>query len=94
MSSIALEDADLRVAQIRHQGISLGEKYRTFVIFNACEVGATGEVLGDVGGWAEAFAYRRFGGFLAPLWAVFDGHAKVAMERFLEAVLVLGLPIG
>jgi len=86
LSSIALEDRDLRVAQIRSHDVVLGEKHNTFVILNACEVGATGDVLGDVGGWAEAFAYRDFGGFLAPLWAVFDGHARLATERFLAAV--------
>jgi hypothetical protein len=85
-SSIAFEDGDVRVAQVRSQEVVLGEKYKTFVILNACEVGATGDVLGDVGGWAEAFAYRDFSGFLAPLWGVFDGHARLAMEHFLAAV--------
>lgn len=93
-SSIAFEDADLLVTEIRRQDVVLGERYKTFVIFNACEVGATGDVLGEVGGWAEAFAYRDFSGFLAPLWAVFDGHARQAMEAFLDAVLVQKQRIG
>jgi hypothetical protein len=93
-STIAFEDADVRVAQIRRQEVVLGAKYKTFIILNACEVGATGDVLGAVGGWAEAFAYRDFSGFLAPLWAVFDGHAKIAMEAFLDAVLDKKQPVG
>jgi hypothetical protein len=93
-SHIAFEDDDITIAQIRRQETRLGENHRTFVILNACEVGAAGDVLGEVGGWAEAFAYRNFSGFIAPLWAVFDDHAKLAMESFFEAVLVHGAPVG
>jgi hypothetical protein len=51
------------------------------VFFNACEVGATGSVFGEVGGWADAFLERRFGGFIAPLWAVEEeDSAQVAAE--------------
>jgi hypothetical protein len=93
-SSLAFEDGDVRVAEIRSQDVVLGEHHKTFVILNACDVGATGDVLGSVGGWAEAFAHRDFGGFLAPLWAIFDGPARLAMERFLDAVLTQDKRIG
>jgi hypothetical protein len=93
-SSLAFEDGDVRVAEIRSQDVVLGENHKTFVILNACDVGATGDVLGSVGGWAEAFAHRDFGGFLAPLWAIFDGPARLAMERFLDAVLMQDKRIG
>jgi hypothetical protein len=93
-SRIACEDGDVTIAQVRRQDTVLGERHATFVVFNACEAGATGEVLGEVGGWAEAFAYREFSGFVAPLWAVFDDHAWVAMERFFVAVLEDGRPVG
>lgn len=93
-SSLAFEDGDIRVAEIRSQDVVLGENHKTFVILNACDVGATGDVLGSVGGWAEAFAHRDFGGFLAPLWAIFDGPARLAMEHFLDAVFTQGKRIG
>ena len=44
----------------------LGEINRPLVIFNACEVGATGSVLGTVGGWAEAFLHGRFAALSRP----------------------------
>ncbi len=86
-STLSLEDGDLTVHDVRRQEVSLGERYGTLVILNACELGATGDVLGTMGGWAEAFAYRRFGGVVAPLWAVDDGHAGNAIVTFLELVL-------
>jgi hypothetical protein len=93
-SHLACEDGDVSIAQVRRQETSLGESYQTFVILSACEAGAAGDVLGEVGGWAEAFTYRNFSGFVAPLWAVFDEHAKVAMESFFDAVLVHGKSVG
>jgi len=93
-SIVACEDDDVSVSQVRRQETRLGERYGTFVILNACDTGAAGSVLGDVGGWGEAFAYRRFGGFIAPLWAVFDDHAKLAIEALLEGLLVRKQPVG
>jgi hypothetical protein len=93
-SHLACEDDDVSIAQVRRQETRLGESYRTFVFLNACEVGAGGDALGAVGGWAEAFAYRNFSGFVAPLWAVADDHARLVMESFFEAVLVHGKPVG
>lgn len=93
-SHLACEDGNVGIHQVRRQETRLGEKYQTFVILNACELGATGDVLDEVGGWAEAFAYCNFSGFIAPLWAVFDDHAKLAMESFFEAIFLHGKPVG
>jgi hypothetical protein len=89
-SRILLEDGPLTVVEVGNQRVRLGARHRTLVIFNACEVGSTGGVLGAVGGWAEAFSRRRFGGFLAPLWPVFDEDAAVVVDEVLEAVLGRG----
>jgi hypothetical protein len=86
-SSILLEDGTLSVSEVSNQRVKLGEKCHTLVIFNACEVGRTGAVLGTVGGWAEAFTRRKFGGFLAPLWAVEDKDAAQVISELLGAVL-------
>jgi hypothetical protein len=93
-SHLACEDGDVTIAQVRRQETVLGKKYGTFVILNACEIGAAGDVLGEVGGWAEALAYCDFSGFIAPLWAVFDEHARLAMESFFEAIFLQGKPVG
>jgi hypothetical protein len=87
-SLIHLEDGTLSVTEVSNQRVKLGEKCRTLVIFNACEIGATGSVLGMVGGWAEAFIRRKFSGFIAPLWAVIDKDAAVVISELLEAVWV------
>jgi hypothetical protein len=60
----------------------LGEHYRTLVVMNAREAGATGTVLGSIGGWAEAFMNRRCGDFVAPLWALFDSDAHRVISEF------------
>ena len=65
----------------------LGEINGPLVIFNACEVGATGSVLGTVGGWAEAFLRREFRGFIAPLWPVDDIDASTIMGELFAAVI-------
>ncbi len=86
-SILALDDGDVMVHDVRRQETMLGEKFGTLLILNACEVGATGDVQGTIGGWAEAFAYRRFGGVIAPLWAVDDEHARNAVVTLLGLVL-------
>jgi hypothetical protein len=93
-SHLACEDGDVSIAQVRRHETRLGESYGTFVVLNACQVGAAGDVLGEVGGWAEAFAYCNFSGFVAPLWAVFDGHAKLAMTDLFDAILMQGKSVG
>ena len=63
------------------------------VFFNACEVGATATALGAVGGWAEAFAQRKFRAFIAPLWAVEEDAASTVTEELMRAILIDGQPI-
>ena len=93
-SAISLEDGDLAAAEVERPEVRLGRNCRTLVFFNACEIGATGAVFGEVGGWADAFLGRQFGGFIAPLWAVDDEDAGVVASELLDSVLTHGHPIG
>jgi len=86
-SSIKLEqNRTLAAGEIDETGVKLGKACRTLVFFNACEVGSTGNVLGEVGGWADAFLGCRFGGFIAPLWSVEDEDAGVVAQELLDGV--------
>ena len=93
-SRIVLEDGDLSVNEVGNASVKLGEKDRTLVVFNACEVGAVGSVLSMVGGWAEAFTRRKFSGFLAPLWPVDDDAAVTVISELLDAVWTGKQPVG
>jgi CHAT domain len=93
-SHIVLEDGKLSVNEVGSSDVKLGEKDRPLVIFNACEVGAVGSVLGMVGGWAEAFTRRKFGGFFAPLWPVADDDAATVISELVKAVWVDNRPVG
>jgi hypothetical protein len=74
--------------------VLLGEHHRTLVLLNACEVGATGAVLGTVGGWAEAFSRRKFGGLVAPLWAVIDEDAATVIAELVDMLWHRCMPVG
>ena len=91
---VLLADEDLSMLEVRAPSTRLGQLHRTFVVFNACEVGRQGALLGNVGGWAETFMGRRFGGFLAPLWPVYDTDAHVVMEEFFEGVVRQRRPVA
>lgn len=93
-SSIKLEDGDLSASEVERPEVRLGRACRTLVFFNACEVGAAGAVFGEVGGWADAFLGRQFGGFIAPLWSVDDEDAGVVAAELLKRILTHGEPIG
>jgi hypothetical protein len=93
-SHIILEDGNLSVNEVGSSDVKLGEKDRPLVIFNACEVGAVGSVLGMVGGWAEAFTRRKFGGFFAPLWPVADEDAATVISELVDAVWSKSQPVG
>jgi hypothetical protein len=93
-SNIKLEDGDLSASEVERPEVRLGRACRTLVFFNACEVGAAGAVFGEVGGWADAFLGRQFGGFIAPLWSVDDEDAGVVAEDLLKRILTQGEPIG
>lgn len=55
---------------------------RPFVFLNACQVGASGEVLGDYSGLAAAFLAAGAAGVVAPLWNVHDETASAFAEEF------------
>ncbi|WP_257452640.1 CHAT domain-containing protein [Archangium lipolyticum] len=83
-SCIYLEDGKLETLEIRNPQVVLGRKFRPLVLFNACEVGAATDMLGGVGGWAEAFVSERFSGFIAPLWPVQDAHARAVAAKLVK----------
>jgi pimeloyl-ACP methyl ester carboxylesterase len=93
-SVIYLEDGPLHTLDVRNPLLSLGKKTRPLVIFNACEVGAATEMLGNVGGWAETFVSERFSGFIAPLWPVQDAHARNMVEQLVSDLRVNNLSVG
>lgn len=85
-SNIELEDEPLLAGEIERPEVRLGRLRRTLVFFNACEVGATGRLFGTLGGWADAFLGRQFGGFIAPLWAVDDEDASKVATELIEGI--------
>jgi|GEM_PF-1752505 len=93
-SLIKLEDGTLSVNDVAQQGVQLGRRDGTLVFFNACEVGATAELLGTVGGWASAFLSREFRAFVAPLWAIDEEDAVTVTSELLANVYGTGKPVG
>lgn len=93
-SAIKLEDGELAAAEVERPEVRLGRACRTLVFFNACEVGAAGAVFGEVGGWADAFLGRQFGGFIAPLWSVDDEDAGVVAAELLQRICRDHEPVG
>jgi hypothetical protein len=94
-SLIKLEDgAQLSSREVARQKVRLGERDGTVVFLNACEVGASGSVLGNVGGWADAVLSRRFGAFIAPLWAIDEEDAKQVTEELMARIVTRHEPLG
>jgi hypothetical protein len=93
-SAIKLEDGNLAVDEVRRREVKLGERYGTVVFFNACEVGATASVLGAIGGWADAFASRKFRAFIAPLWAIDEVDASKATLELMTRIVTDRMPLG
>lgn len=93
-SAIKLEDGNLAVDEVRRSEVKLGERWGTVVFFNACEVGATASALGSVGGWADAFASRKFRGFIAPLWAIDEEDASQVTDELMTKIITEGVPIA
>jgi CHAT domain-containing protein len=56
-----------------------------FVFLNACQVGASKDVLGDYAGMAAAFLRAGAAGVVAPLWNVDDRIASALAHEFYEA---------
>jgi hypothetical protein len=87
-SIILCSDEEVSALEVRQNAVTLGKQCSTFVVFHACEVGATGQVLGSIGGWAETLLHRGFSGFVAPLWSIADDEDAVEITReFFQTVL-------
>jgi hypothetical protein len=84
--AVLLEDLPLRVHQIRHPHLKLGHHCHPVALFNACYAGALVEDLVGIAGWAEAFMYLQFSGFIAPLWPVFDQDAATVTRDLVDRV--------
>jgi CHAT domain-containing protein len=93
-SRVYFSDQDLSVMDIRRSEVILGKRCGTLVIFNACEVGASGSVLGSIGGWAEAFLRGGFSGFVGPLWSVYDEDALQFTRELFERVRNEKISVG
>ena len=64
---------------------SLGRR-GPLVFLNACQVGASREVLGDYAGMAEAFLHAGASAVIAPLWSIDDRAAKTLALSFYKSV--------
>jgi CHAT domain-containing protein len=94
-SLLKLEDgAEITPMEVKRQKVKLGARDGTVVFLNACEVGATGSVLGNVGGWADAFLAREFRAFIAPLWAIDEEDAAQATAELMESIVTRQQPLG
>jgi len=93
-SLIKLEDGTISALEISNQSVTLGERHGTVVFFNACEVGASGSVLGATGGWADAFLSRRFRAFIAPLWAVDEEDASTVTCELMNMIITQRMSLG
>ncbi len=94
-SALKLEQgASLAADEVDREEVALGTRDGTVVFFNACEVGATGGAIGEVGGWASALAARRFRAFIAPLWAVDEEDAAQATLQLIQQMMVQRQTIG
>jgi hypothetical protein len=91
-SFIKLENGSLAVEEVGRREVKLGEAHGTLVMFNACEVGATAQSLGATGGWADAFLSRRFGAFIAPLWAIEEEDAAQVTEELVTRLVTERAP--
>ncbi|UGV26932.1 CHAT domain-containing protein [Rhodopseudomonas boonkerdii] len=76
-----------------HGGVRLGREHGTFVVLNACKVGASEYRLGLSSGWAASLTGQGFRGVLAPLWAVQDKCASVIVRDYLTSFMQ-GVPLG
>ena len=93
-SAIKLQDGNMTVDEVARREVTLGERDGTLVFFNACEVGATGNALGSVGGWADAFLSRRFRAFIAPLWAIDEEDAAQVTQELMRRIVTDRAPVG
>ncbi len=60
---------------------------RPIAVLNACQAGRSNWQLTAMGGFAQAFLYRRAGMFVGTLWSVGDFPARTFTEAFYTALL-------
>jgi hypothetical protein len=83
-SRIELVDYPLLPSDLRTA--TIGASDRPLVFVNACEVGAQGWSLIQIGGWADAFCDVGCSVFVGPYWSVNDRVAKKAALLFYDEV--------
>ena len=66
------------------RGSSLSRR-APLIFLNACQVGASREVLGDYAGMAEAFLHAGASAVIAPLWSIDDAAAKTLALSFYKS---------
>lgn len=72
----------------------VGKTAKPFLFLNACQVGQSGELLGDYSGFAGSSLRAGFRGFVAPLWSVNDVIAEKIALRFYELVFESPTSVG
>lgn len=65
-----------------------------FVFINACQVGTAGQYLGQAAGFPGALIRAGAKAFLAPLWNVHDGTARLIAEALYKETLQDGAPVA
>ncbi|MEP6689635.1 MAG: CHAT domain-containing protein [Gemmatimonadaceae bacterium] len=81
---------DMPLSPFMFSAAPIGELAAPFIFLNACQVGASGELLGGQGGFASACLSAGFRGFVAPVWSVADEPARDFALGFYERVLAEG----
>ncbi|MBO9111943.1 CHAT domain-containing protein [Agrobacterium sp. S2/73] len=96
-SSALLEMSDgekVTLEEIDQGRVKLGQRDRSLVVLNACEMGTEIVELNMPTGWATALTARGFGGVLTPLWRVADQHASNLVTDTIEQFLLKGETIA
>ncbi len=78
--------------RISGSAANLGQA-RPLVFLNACQIGAGGMALTDIGGWARQFLEAGAGAFIGANWAVYDRTAYL-FAKDLYTRLLGGKPVG
>ncbi|HSJ25897.1 MAG TPA: CHAT domain-containing protein, partial [Longimicrobiales bacterium] len=68
----------------------VGRSHGPFLFLNACQVGQTGELLGEYAGFAGSSLRAGFRGVVAPLWSVSDEIAEQIALEFYERAWASG----
>ena len=84
-SYLVLADDNLVVREIDSAKTTLGLRYKTLVVLNACSTGAG--ALGSVSEWPTTLMKRSFGGIIAPLWDVDTFQAHEMSKSLLDDIL-------